>query len=347
MERFDIGVVGGGVMGLSVLRAAARRGHSAVLFERYPASHPYGASHGPARAFAVPHRQLELIAMATKALPLWRELAEDNAELFWDQGVMLRAMDDHDEVCAAMRDAGAPFEDLDAPAVLDRHGVSLPAGARVVYTPSGGTIRADLALEVLGASAAAHGGVARRETPVRGIAADGAGVVLSSTGGDVRVGHAVVAAGAWSGELLSPIGIDIPVRASRQTVGYFRYPKAAALPGLYEALGPAMYWVSSDESTVRVGEHNEDAEPPDLGSTGTPDGPTLERLSAHVRSRLPDADATPLRAETCLYTHTGGRFVIEHHGRVTAAVACEGRGFKFAPYLGERIVADIEGREQA
>ena len=342
VQRFDVGVVGGGVLGLSVARAAARKGRSAVLFEQYPIGHPYGSSHGPVRAFAIPHGQTEMISMASEALPMWHELAEEQCGLLWEQGVMLRAMDRHDQVCAAMRDAGLTFEELDAATVLDRYGISLPDGAKVVHSQQGGTIRADLALEVLRASSVAHGAVIHDETPVTGVAANHAGAVLATTAGDFHVEHVVVAAGAWSGELLRPLGIDVPVRASRQSVGYFHHPDAAHVPALYEALDPAMYWVSSDETTIRVGEHNDDAYPPDLGSTGQPDAATLERLAAHVRSRLPDADDTLLRADTCIYTHTGGSFVIERHGRVTAAVACEGRGFKFAPYLGERIVSGLE-----
>ncbi len=55
-------------------------------------------------------------------------------------------------------------------------------------------------------------------------------------------------------------------------------------------------------------------------------------MSEWVARRYPFVDATPVAAETCIYTTTSDdRFVLERHGRIVVGSACSGHGFKFAP----------------
>jgi len=340
METFDLGIVGGGVMGLSLLRSAGRAGLSAVLFEQFEIGHGQGSSHGPARAFAIPHLQPELVQMAADASPLWQEMAQDQANLYWRQGAMLRTPDPA-PVVAALSKAGTDHEVVAPAAVYERFGITLPGPAPVVYTPDGGTLRSDLALSALRAEAERLGGVIRERTPVHKIAESDAGAVLATAAGDVFVRHVAVAAAGWTPELVKPLGIDLPVRVTMQTVAYFRHPGAAAIPALYEVLDTPVYWVSSEADVIRIGRHDEEAASPRLGTRGEPDEVAVELLAKHIATRLPDADPTPLDADTCLYNHTSGSFVVERRGHVTACVACEGRGFKFAPLIADRVIAGL------
>jgi glycine/D-amino acid oxidase-like deaminating enzyme len=60
-----------------------------------------------------------------------------------------------------------------------------------------------------------------------------------------------------------------------------------------------------------------------------------------VTDRFPVLSASPRFAETCLYTNTQDEnFILERHGRVVVGSPCSGHGFKFAPYVGERL-ADL------
>ena len=70
---------------------------------------------------------------------------------------------------------------------------------------------------------------------------------------------------------------------------------------------------------------------------------SVSRLSAWVKERFPGADPEPLFAETCLYTNTDDeRFILERHGRIVVGSPCSGHGFKFAPFIGQRL-ADLAG----
>jgi sarcosine oxidase len=70
----------------------------------------------------------------------------------------------------------------------------------------------------------------------------------------------------------------------------------------------------------------------------------IERVSAHVREMVPDADPSPVASAVCFYTDTpDGQFLIDTHPRseaVVVASACSGHGFKFASVIGE-LLADL------
>ena len=91
---------------------------------------------------------------------------------------------------------------------------------------------------------------------------------------------------------------------------------------------------------LKVGAHHAGTETnPD--EIGEPDAALVERISAWVAERLPNADPEPLLAETCLYTTTPDeRFILERRGRIVIGSACSGHGFKFAPAVGKRL-ADL------
>jgi sarcosine oxidase len=57
-----------------------------------------------------------------------------------------------------------------------------------------------------------------------------------------------------------------------------------------------------------------------------------------VARRYPEADASPVAAETCLYTSRRDEsFVLERRDRVVIGSACSGHGFKFAPLVGTTL----------
>ena len=59
-----------------------------------------------------------------------------------------------------------------------------------------------------------------------------------------------------------------------------------------------------------------------------------------VIRRLPGLASTPVNEVTCLYTSTANKdFILDRHGPFVIASACSGHGAKFAPLLGEIIVA--------
>jgi sarcosine oxidase len=175
-------------------------------------------------------------------------------------------------------------------------------------------------------------------------------VRLHTAGGVVTARSAVVASGAWSRALLAPLGIDLPVVATRETVAYVEVERADELPAIVFAALPeapdgsrgrdiATYALADDPTTLKIGVHHTGPEAhPD--ESGQPDPATAAWVFEFIGARLPGRAGRPLRTQTCLYTNSSDeRFVLERHGRIVVGSACSGHGFKFAPVIGKTLAS--------
>jgi sarcosine oxidase len=340
----DVVVIGGGINGAATLRALARAGARALLLERHELGHTRGSSHGTSRIVRVSYPDAGTVRLAQEALAGWRELEAESGERLVEDTGSLDAGDAAADVERALADAGLPHETLTGAEAAARWPIAFPADERLVYQPQGGFVHAGRAYRALLESAAAAGGVvAQREAAGRiDVTADGVSVTTPS--GKVEARAAVVAAGAWSPALLQPLGIDLPVVPTRETVAYFAVPGAPALPPLIEYPSEssplpgnqAYYALPAPGEGLKAGVHH--AGPAtDADADAEADAATVAATTAWVARRFPTAVPEPLRAETCIYTNTADEgFVLEAHGRVVVLSACSGHGFKFATLHGMR-----------
>src|SRR5215218_2042403 len=115
----DVAVVGGGIVGLAVADALARRGARVVVLERFaPGS---GQSAGTARGFRHLYASAEQIAEAVRARALWDAWSARAGEPLVGEEGALRLGGDVAADAARLRAAGVPAE------VLDCAGARLPA----------------------------------------------------------------------------------------------------------------------------------------------------------------------------------------------------------------------------
>ncbi|MEO5941708.1 MAG: FAD-dependent oxidoreductase [Candidatus Limnocylindrales bacterium] len=167
----------------------------------------------------------------------------------------------------------------------------------------------------------------------------------------IGAGELVLTAGPWTASLVADL--RLPLVVERQPVCWFD----PAVPVSEVSVGRLPVWLmaTEDDGTfygfpndpelgLKVSHHHSgvvaDAETVDRAVA---DG-DVERIRAFIRARMPAADGR-LRASTvCLYTNTpDDEFIIDRHPvapGVAFASACSGRGFKFAPLLGD-ILADF------
>jgi sarcosine oxidase len=208
-------------------------------------------------------------------------------------------------------------------------------GIPALFQPDAGIALADRAVSSF-ARLAEEGGVEVREaTPVTAIEPGMERVDVRTEDGTISARSAVVTAGAWAGRLLAPIGIDLPVRPTRETVAYFRTEDS--VPSVVEWGAPAVFGLVDPVIGIKAGVHHAGRDTdPELVEGPDPD--SVARLSAWVAERFPGADAEPHSSETCLYTNTEDEsFIIERQGPVVIGSACSGHGFKFAPAIGSRL----------
>ena len=327
-------------MGCATARALARRDLEVILLEQFHIGHERGSSHGPARIFRLSYPDARYVAMAMEALPLWRELEREADEpLLKTTGGLDRgtALGDHAKALGA---CGAPFELLEVSQASARWPqVRFPADGEVLYQPDAGIVLADRAVGAFARGFATSGGDLREGAAALSIKTSPEKVDVDTSVGGFEADAVVVTAGAWVNDLLEPLGMDLPVRPTRETVAYFRYDGLEP-PTLVEWGDPPIYALPSPGYGIKTGEHEAGptADPDEFGAVNKS---SVARLRTWVRGRFPRAAVEPGHTETCLYTNTDDdHFIVKRFGRVVVGSPCSGHGFKFAPLIGEQL-ADL------
>jgi sarcosine oxidase len=350
VDRPDVVIVGGGVMGTAAARALSSRGRAVVLLERFTFGHGNGSSGGPTRNFRLTYHDPVYVRMARTALEGWRRLeSESGLELLrivggLDVGEATAAS------AAALETVGEHFERPSATEVAERWPMlHFDEGSAFLYHPEGAILRADEVSEAQARLARSAGADLRERTVVDAFrpAADAVEVVAS--GGEViRTPVAIVTAGAWAGPLLRNVGIDLPLRPTLEQSTYFEPDVRSG----YDYLPTVIDWDAAPDQPPYIVPNP--FIPGELKAGAHLSGPAVDPES---RSFEPDADREariidwvgqrvappplPTRTETCLYTTTPDEdFVIDRIGPLVIGSPCSGHGFKFAPLIGE-MLADL------
>jgi len=337
VKRVDHVVVGGGIMGSATVRALSKLGKKVVLLERFRLGHKRGSSHGRTRIFRLSYQDPMYVDMAREALALWRDLErEAGTELVHrtgglDMGARI------DENVRALERCGISYERITGAEASARFPtMSLPPGEDVLFQADSGVIYADASIASFVTSAIDAGAEVIEEREVISIEPGAASVIVRTPGGDFDADGIVVTAGPWAKKLLAPVGIDLPVRPTRETVAYFP-GETRELPTLVEWGTPSVYALTSPGQGLKVGEHVAGplADPDDDQPV---DPQSIERLKRWVAERFEAVEDEPRFSETCFYTNTRDEhFILERHDNIVVGSPCSGHGFKFAPLIGKRL----------
>jgi sarcosine oxidase len=307
-----VAIVGAGVMGCATAWAARQRGADVEIYEQFDdLEHVRGSSHGYTRIFRLAYPQDEWVELAVEALAGWRELGDDLLSLY---GLVELAPSQELTSADALARCGAEYS-FDPPEPR----VRVPEGWSALWQPAAGVVHADRARRAFLGDTVVRTGV-RIEAPE-----------------ELDADVVVLTVGAWIRQLVP----DVPVRVTRETVAYFRHggPPLPSVVELNVQRGHAMYALHDPEHGLKVGAHFHGHET-DPGVDEGPNEELVERISEWVASRFPEADPSPVDAQSCLYTSTADEsFVLERRGRIVIGSPCSGHGFKFAPAIGRRLAA--------
>ncbi len=237
-ESCDLLVIGGGVIGLAVARAAARDGLGVVVAERgepgqgastanagslHVQLHAYdsaGAAGGPDSAAA------RILSLGPRAVALWRGIAAEAGEdlairvegglMLAEDAAQLAALADK---VAMERGFGVDSHLMDAAALRDAAPWLAPGFAGAAFCAEEGQMDPLRGLSALLRQARGAGADIRGFTRITHVARDGAGFLAHTASGTrLRAGRVVNAAGAWAGRIADRLGAPIPVRATVQQV---------------------------------------------------------------------------------------------------------------------------------
>jgi sarcosine oxidase len=347
-----------------VLWRSALRSDGVVGFDSlYPAS-DHTAVGGDSRMFRMAYKEgSQYSGLLTESERLWKDLGSRSGARILDQcGALTIVTDDGDyarSLKASAVDAGADFEILGADELRRRFPQhELLPGDIGLLDPRGGLLRTDLA--VLGAveQATAHGAVVNQTQRIDAVIPRSGVVEIRSGNQRWTFERVVIAAGAWSRDLLPP-RYAREVKPGRILLTWFaaREPADFAVdrfPAFMRDSGDHHLWGAPtiDGNTVKLGGIRRPNEILDLESMDRElTTAELEASHASVRQLLPGLTPTAVRSKAYpdLYTRDAQPLIgwLPELPNVYVAAGFSGKGFKMAPGVGEAVARELFGERQS
>jgi sarcosine oxidase len=363
MATYRTIVVGLGGLGSAALyRLAAELGTGVLGLEQFELGHHRGASQDHSRIIRLAQHEPQYAALAAPAYKAWEEVeAESCQQIVTRTGGLViedraarqgRATGTRNiEGYTAMFDRfGVAYELLDADELVARWSqFRVAGGEKALYQADSGIVDAARANAVHVALARAHGAEIRTSTPVRAIRPDGEGVAVVTDAETLRADRVVVAADAWTNQVLAEAGMSLPLTVLREQVTYYATPHLAEFaPSRF----PVFMWHGQHnfygfpvygEVATKLGQHMGGNETTADTRTFDPDPVRRERYADFVAAHVPRFGGPELYSRTCLYTVPPDQdFVLDtlpEHPQITVANGA-GHAFKFAALIG-RLLADL------
>ncbi len=353
---FETIVLGLGGIGLGALYWLARRvGPDVLGIEQFELGHVRGGSQDHSRIIRLSYHTPHYVELAKQAYAAWADVEADAGTGllvktggldFTRPGAVIPISD----YTNSMDAAGVPYEWLDAGEIMRRWPqFHVAEDVSALYQEQSGIAPAIRCNGVHLRMARAYGATVRERATVRGIRDLNGEIEVTAGGVKYRCRKLVIAAGAWTNNLLAHFGRKLPLTVTQEQVVYYDTPHFEAfmpdrfpiwiwmdVPCFY---GFPVYGEPGPKVSQDVGGKEVTAETRDF----EPDKAYQARLDAFVKEHLPQAYGPPLLIKTCLYTMPPDRdFVLGRlpdHPDVSVVVGAA-QGFKFASLLG-RILAEL------
>jgi sarcosine oxidase len=255
-----------------------------------------------------------------------------------------------DDYIASLTACDIPFELLDTTAIARRWPqFRLPDGTRGLYQEAGGLVAAAKATAAHQRLARAHGASLRDHAPVTAIHARGDEIEVRTGGEAYRCRKLVIAADAWTNDLLAHLGLRLPLTVTQEQVTYFAPPSLAEyMPERF----PIWIWMDEPsfygfpvfgEAGIKIGQDVGGKEVTATTRTFAPDAEALARVQSFMDRRLPGARGPILYTKNCQYTMPPDRdFIIDtlpEHPNIALAQGAA-HAFKYASLIG-KILAEL------
>ena len=351
---WDVIVVGLGAIGSAAAYWASRRPGTRVLgLEKFELGHSNGASADHSRIIRLSYHRPDYVRLAKRAYETWAVVEAEADERIvtvtggldlWpaDPGI---PMADYTDSLAA---EAVPFEILDAAEVISRWPQwHLPDDVTALWQSRGGLADPYHGNAAHRRLATTRGATLVERTSVTAIRQVRGAYEVDARGRTHEAGRVILAADAWTNELLASFDRRLPLTVTKEQVTYFgaRDPVAFA-PDRFPV------WIWMDEPSFygipTYGEPGPKAAQDAGGQPTTADTRTFERDDAmyarvreFVETHLPDAAGPEILTKTCLYALTPDRDLVvdrvpDAPGVIVGLGA--GHGFKFASVLGRVLV---------
>ncbi|XP_051491521.1 peroxisomal sarcosine oxidase isoform X1 [Apus apus] len=360
---YDAIVIGAGIQGSFAAYHLARRHRDTLLLEQFLLPHSRGSSHGQSRITRSAYPKAPYARMMPDSFQLWQRLEEEAGTSLYRQTGLVVLGPAGDPELESCRHSLGDTQLLDAVTLAQRFpGLRLHPGEVALWDGTAGVLFADRALRAVQDVFRRHGGTLRDGEKVLSIQ-PGAVLTVTTTAGMYRAPRLIITAGAWTGALVAPLGLHLPLQPLRIDVCYWREkepgtPSAGRTSPCFMTLGLSqaphgIYGLPALEypGLVKVCHHHgspTDPEERDWAPPGAP-RPDVTLLSTFISSYLPGLEPRPAVVETCLYTNTPDEdFILDRHPKfsnIIIGAGFSGHGFKLAPVVGKLLCELSLGEE--
>lgn len=344
-------VIGAGAWGLPTAAELARRGHRVTLIDRYGPLNALSSSAGSTRLWRLADPDPRRVRMAQRGVDAMRRLAgRADTPVFLTRGLLWRDDESLPAVTSTLDGLGIAYTSVSSGDV-DRFFPGLRGdGRNALWQPVAGVVLAAASLQTQLKIFQSSSGATLLEAHVSHVERGPHGVRVVLAGGEaIDADAAVIAAGPGAGPLLSPLGVDLPLRPYLEQVVYFGHPANPGatddFPCLFDGPGddrPGIYAMPSPGAGYKVGL---DAPLRDYRAGDvdrTPDDGRTAVLRDRVQAGLRSVEPTVLNAQICSWTDSpDGSFVVDRlDGGIVVACGDSGEGFKYSALMGE-VLADL------
>ncbi|KAL4558795.1 hypothetical protein LXL04_036997 [Taraxacum kok-saghyz] len=377
LGRFDVIVIGAGVMGSSTAYQAAKRGQKTLLVEQFDFLHYRGSSHGESRTIRATYPEPYYVPMAIESEKLWRDAESEIGYKVYFKAQQLDLGPVENSSLVALI-ANCEKHSLNHQ-ILNRHRakeyftgkIELPDDWTAAVTELGGVLKPTKAVAMFQALAIKHGAALKDKTEIIDLVTDKhrGGVLVSSRSGETFWGKkCVVTAGAWVSKLIQKVSNGatiLPIQPIETNVFYWKikeghehdYTIESGFPSFASYGEPYIYGTPALEypDLIKVAVHGgrecdpnkRTWKPPASGTEGIT--MVIGHLKEWIKSTFGngvDWEDGPVISQSCLYSMTPDEdYIIDFLGGgfnedVVVAGGFSGHGFKMAPLVG-RILVDM------
>lgn len=352
----NLAILGLGAMGLSALHAAARRGVDVIGVDRFTPPHEQGSTHGETRLIREAYSEdARYIPLLRRAMALWRSWSEAfGGEVYQETGVQYFGPADHPDI----RAVHASAEAYDIPLLRERTDTPLavPDGWDYFHEPRGGYLAVETVLARLLAEAQRHGAACLTGQTVHQAVHEKGNWRIDLGGETILAERAIFTPGPWAADLLPELAphlvlerhtqhwLEVPAGGGFSRAAGFR-PFVAHLPG-----GEMYYGFPEDAAgLVKIAGHHGGQR---FGRWDEMDRAIRisdRELILAFRDQYAPGLGTIRKSVSCMYTMSpDGHFILGPHPADASGVflaGLSGHGYKFAPVMGECLLALAFGED--
>ena len=217
--KYDMAVIGGGIMGCATALRIAEGGMRAVILDQGDLGQ--GASGSNAGTLSLQIKRVKLMPYALKGHHEWEAMGD--AVGFRKTGGYTLAFTEHESELLHDRqtlkaEAGAPIEFVSNNHIRNAEPNLTQKVVSASYCPEDGYANSSLTGQYYRGRLRDQGIPYRERCPVTAISQVGAGFALDTPQGGITASRILMAKGAWLKPIAAMLGVDLPVNARINTV---------------------------------------------------------------------------------------------------------------------------------